>query len=82
MKILETYQYNAGDGPVVYRRGVQTEYEEVSTQLIEFVIVITTTLFNSQGSLADWLIEKTYTDHLINSNHEMLASFDENGKSE
>ena len=56
MKILETYQYNAGDGPVVYRRGVQTEYEEVSTQLIEFA-----TLFDSQGSLADsvWLIEKT-----------------------
>ena len=77
MKILETYQYNAGDGPVVYRRGVQTEYEEVSTQLIEFA-----TLFNSQGSLADWLIEKTYTGHLINSNHEMPASFDENGKSE
>ena len=29
MKILETYQYNAGDGPVVYRRGIQTEYEEM-----------------------------------------------------
>lgn len=76
MKIFETYQYNAGDGAVAYRRRVQTE-------LIQFVIiVITTTLFNSQGSLADWLIEKTYTGHLINSNHEMLASFDENGKSE
>ena len=82
MKILEIYQYNTGDGPVVYRRGIQTGYEEMRSGVYlakELVIIITATLLNSQGSLAELLIKKTTGQ--INSNHEMLV-FDEDGKSE